>query len=1052
MRGSIAWFAANPVAANLLMLLVVAGGLVSLPAIRMEIFPEVPSQRVQVSVAYPGAAPTEVEEAICLRVEEAIHGLEGVKRITSTAVEGQGTVVVELMQDANLREVLEDIKARVDAIATFPQEAERPVVQEVIARHEVIYVAVSGGADELAVRRAGERARDEIAALPGVSQVELVSVRPYEVSVEVSEEALRGHGLTLDDVTQAVRRGSLDMPAGSVRTPGGEVLFRAKGQGYRGEDFEGLVLRSASDGTRVTLGEVARVVDGFAETDQSARFDGERCVLIQVFRVGEQDALAVARSVRDYCREAEPRMPPGIRLTPWQDFSLYLASRLELLLRNGASGLVAVFAVLALFMRLRLAFWVTLGIPVAFLGTLGLMPVLGVSINMISLFAFILVLGIVVDDAIVVGESVYTWEGRGLPPLEAATRGTQRVAVPVVFSVLTTVAAFVPMLDVPGAMGRIFRVIPLIVIPILLTSLLESQFVLPAHLAAHRPRRRPRGLAGRVSRLQDRVALGLERFAEAVYRPSLGRVLERRYLVLAAGLATLLLTAGWVGGGRLRFEFLPKIEADYVVASLTMPQGTAVEETAAAVTRIEQAALGLRRALDEEAGEGRPGPVLHVLASVGEQPYMALQGARAGGVRARLAGPHLGEVLLELVSSEGRAITSPEVARRWREAVGGVPGAVELGFSSSLISSGRAVDVQLAGNDPGALRLAAGGLKAALASYPGVQDIADSERPGKQELVLTLRPGAEALGFRLWDLARQVRAGFYGEEAQRVQRGRDDVRVMVRYPAAERRSVGDLEAMRVRTGTGLEVPFGEVASVEAARGYSAIRRADLRRTVNVTADVDSTVVTADEVLDHLKAEVLPNLVSAHPGLGWTLEGRRREQVESLEGLARGMVLALIAIYALMAIPFRSYLQPAIVMGSIPMGLVGAVLGHLLMGMDLSIMSVFGMVAMAGVVVNDAIVLVDFINEGTAAGVPHLESVRGAGAARFRPILLTSVTTFAGLAPLLLERSVQAQFLVPMAVSLAFGVVFSTAVTLYLVPASFVILEDLRGLASRRPGT
>ncbi|MDY7092290.1 MAG: efflux RND transporter permease subunit [Acidobacteriota bacterium] len=1048
MNGMVRWFARNHVAANLLMVVILAAGAFSVANVKLEVFPEFSADLITVTVPYLGAAPEEVEEGVLLRIEERIQDLEGIKRINSTAVEGRGTVVVELLPEADVREVLDEVKARVDAIDTFPEQTEQPVIQEVILRRQVINVAIFGEADEATLKRLGERVRDDLLTRPGITQVDLAAARPYEISIEVSEEALRRHQLTFDQVAQAVRRSSLDLPGGSIKSEGGEILLRTTGQAYRGPEFESLVLLTRPDGTRLLLGDVARVVDGFAETDQSARFDGNPTVLVQVFRVGEQDALDVAGEVYDYVEEAESWLPQGISMTTWQDDTQVLRSRLDLMLRNGRAGLILVFLVLAFFLRLRLAGWVALGIPISFFGALALMPILDISINLISLFAFIVVLGIVVDDAIVVGENIYRQMESGKKPLKAAIEGAQEVAVPVTFSILTTIAAFGPLVFVPGNSGKIMKVIPLIVIPTLIFSLVESLCILPAHLGHSRPRRkgdRGRGPMRWWRGVQERFTGRLERFIINAYRPSLERALRWRYTFVAGALAVLMISFALVAGGWLRFNFFPPVEADNVAAFLSMPQGTPAEVTERAVQRIEGAALELQEELKEEQGSE---VFRHTLASVGEQPFRQAQSQNGGNVGSSFSAAHIGEVAVELVPAEDRDITSPEIAARWREKVGQIPDATELTFSSSLFSAGEAINVQLSGPSLDSLVAASERLQEDLRAYPGVFDITDSFEKGKQELQLDITPEAQALGLTLSDLARQVRQAFYGEEAQRVQRGREEIKVMVRYPEDQRQSLGSLEEMRVRTPGGVEVPFTSAATYHMERGFATIQRTDRQRVVNVTADVDPKQANANEIIRDLESRVLPRILADFQGLRYTFEGEQREQRDTLGGVLRGFLFALLIIYALLAIPFRSYLQPIIVMAAIPFGLIGALWGHVLMGINLSLLSMFGIVALTGVVVNDSLVMVDFINRHYQRGLPLMDALRKAGEQRFRPILLTSLTTFAGLLPLLLEQSLQAQFLIPMAVSLAFGVLFATFITLMLVPVSYTILEDFKHLFGR----
>ena len=1049
MKTLIAWWAQNRVAANILLVVIMAGGLLSIPILKKEIFPDFATDMITVSVEYLGAAPEEVEESICIRIEEEIYDLDGIKRLVCAANEGVGVVTVQLVPGTDDRKLLDDIKTRVDAIDTFPEETEKPVIQQLLMRQQVINVAIAGDADEAVLKRLGEQVRDELSALPELTQVDLVSVRPDEISIEVSEDTLRRYEIVFDEVVRAVRLSSIDLPGGSIKTEGGEILLRTKGQAYRGEEFEQVVLRTKPDGTRLFLGDVAHVVDKFAETDQSARFDGIPAVLIQVFRVGDQNVLDVAQTVRDYVERVQPHMPDGITLTTWGDFSTYFESRLNLLLRNGAMGLALVFLVLVLFLRLRLAFWVSLGIPASFLGALWLMPILGSSINMISLFSFILVLGIVVDDAIIVGENIYTHQQRGKPWLQAAIDGTHEVAVPVVFAVLTTIVAFIPLLMVAGATGKIWKIIPLVVIPTLIFSLIESQLVLPAHLSR-------RWMVARVTKENQRIRLiGLIRFQRAfeegldwviehIYRPGLVWALHWRYVTVSTFVAVFFLILGLVFGGWVKFVFMPNVEADYAVAMLTMPQGTPADVTAKAVAQLERSALALREVVEGGRDDDQREVFRHIMGAIGEQPYRTTQRMNMGRAEV-FSGSNLGEVTIELVPSEERTMSSQEIVNRWRALTGPIPDAVDLTFTSSLFDPGEDINVQLAGPNTEELRRAANTLKARLKTYEGVYEVTDSFREGAQEIKLAITPAAETLGLTLSDLGRQVRQGFYGEEAQRIQRGRDDVRVMVRYPAGHRRSLGDLEKMKIRTPEGDEVPFHLVASADIGRGPATINRVDRLRVVNVTADVDTATTDTGAIVSELVDSWLPELLAEHRGLRYSFEGQQREQEESLEALGRGFIFAVIGIFALLAIPLRSYVQPLIIISAVPFGIVGAVMGHLVIGMALSILSMVGMVALAGVVVNDNLVLVDFVNRTRAAGRSIFDAVHQAGVARFRPILLTSLTTFVGLLPMLLEKSVQAQFLIPMAATLGFGVIFSTIISLVLVPSLYLVLEDVKGI-------
>ena len=1037
MNGMINWFARNSVAANLLMVIIMVSGMIALFNVRGETFPELSLDMVNIEVPYLGAAPEEVEEAVCIRIEEAIQGIDGIKQITSTASEGVGTVLVEVELGADPQTVLDDIKNSVDAIETFPEETEKPIIREMLARNQVIDVAIFGQTDEFTLKAMAERVRDDLSAIPQISQVELVSARPYEISIEVSELALRRHGLTFDDVARAVRRSSLDVPGGSVRSESGEILLRTIGQAYRGEEYENLILLARADGTRLHLGDVATVVDGFAETDQFARFDVEPTILVSVFRTGDQSDLEVASLVVDYVGRTAATVPEGLSVTVWQNQARVLNDRLSLMLRNGVTGFALVFLVLALFLELRLAFWVSLGIPISFLGMIMLMPGLDMTANVVSTFAFILVLGIVVDDAIIVGENIFRHqEGHG-DGLRGSIEGAQEIATPVVFAVLTTVAAFTPLMFVPGMMGKMFIFVPLVVIPCLLFSLVESLNILPAHLAHGVKRRRPGGWR----RFQRLFADGLMTFVKRVYQPGLTLALRWRYLSLAVGVSTLIVTVGMVLAGWVAFHFFPSPEEEVIAASVTMPQGTPASVTSAAVGKLEVGANRLRREVRDLTGAD---VFRHIYTAVGDQPMAA----RGPGSPNSPTASHVGEVMIEIAPAEERDLRAEELGNRWRELTGPIPEATELNFQTSRRSFGDDVDVMLVGPDVDRLRATANRVKDHLRAYTGVYDISDTFQEGKEELKLEIRPAAETLGLSLQDLGRQVRQAFYGEEAQRIQRGRDDIRVMVRYPADQRRSLGNLESMRIRTPEGAEVPFAHVAVVEPGRGFASIKRVDRNRAVNVTASVDENVTTSGAVIGDLVNRILPEVLAEHAGVVYSFEGMQSEQREATGGLQIGFFIALFGIFALLAIPLKSYVQPLIIMSAIPFGLVGAVWGHIIMGLDVTMMSMMGVVALSGVVVNDSLIMVDFINRKRWLHPDLRTAVQQAGIVRFRPILLTSLTTFAGLAPLMIERSMQAAFLVPMAVSLAFGVVFATLITLILVPTTYMILEDIRWALKR----
>jgi len=1038
--GAISWFVRNPVAANLMMTVMVVGGFFTLIQLTQEEFPAIDPEAVQIVVEYRGASPAEVEESICIRVEEAIKGTPDLDRISTMASEGICVVTAEILVGADVTAAATEIENRIDAIDTFPADSERPLVSKVEVRRPVLRVALSGPLTEHELKRLGQRARDEIANLPGVSQVVLQYDRDYEVSIEVSEATLRRHGIDLNHVAEAVRSFSLDLPGGSVKTGGGEILLRAKGQAYQQSDFEDIVVLTRPDGTLLRLSEIAKVIDGFEDTELRGQFNGDPSVVIKVQLIGEEDALEAAAAVKEWVVPFRQSLPKGVSATIFNDDSLELVVRLDVLVRNGRTGLALVFVVLALFLRFRLAMWVAAGVPIAFAGALLFFPVFGLTISTLTVIAFIIVLGILVDDAIVIGESVHSREVEGMPQIEAAIRGTQDVFVPVIFGVLTSVTAFMPIILLPGRMGGFFGTVGKTAIVCLAFSLLEALLILPSHLA-HRKLERttdnPNGLSAKWRRIQGRFANGLDKIAKVNYARALETAIDFRYATVAAAVAVLILTAAMVTTGRIRFQFFPEVAGDIAYATLTMPRGIPLERTEVAVAQIQAAADQLIAALDEEI----PGPsiVVHTFSSIGEQlgrPVPEDSGPGAGGA-------HLAEVGIELISSLERDFQTQDVLDRWRDLTGPVPDAIEVDFTSDAFGAGEAIQIELYGSETiEELAMAANTVKRQLATYAGVRDVADSFRAGKQEVQLSIRENALPLGLTQADLALQVRQAFYGEEVQRMQRGRDDVRVMVRYPEAERRSLGSLEDMRIRTRDGVEVPFSAVAEAKVTRGFANIQRTDRQRIVTVTANVDRVETTPVIILDQFEAW-FPELSERFPNLQYRYGGEAREQSSTASGIVTGLGMALLVIYVLLAIPLKSYAQPLIIMSVIPFGMVGALLGHKIMGWDIVFFSVLGIVALTGVVVNGSLVMVHTINARRAGGLSIGDSVRSAAIARFRPIALTTATTFLGLVPLMFEASVPAVPLVPMAIALSYGVLYASVMTLFLVPVGYLIVDDIR---------
>lgn len=1023
----IEWFARNHVAANLLMITIIAAGLISLSTrISLEIFPETALDTVSISVSLPGASPEDVEQGVALRIEEAVGDLEGIEKLSSRSVEGGTTVNIDIESGYEPREMLDEIKARVEAINTFPADAEKPITRLAQRIREVLSVTIAGDLGEKELREYAEGVRDDLLRLEGVTQVELDGVRDYEISVEVSADRLRQYQLVLDDVATAVRNSSLDQSAGNVKTESGDILIRSKGQSYRRDDFAKIVVKSGEDGSIIRLADVAVIRDDFSETPLRTRFNGQPAALIQIYRVGKQSAIGVADIVKEYIRDQQINLPAGVSLSYWDDDSQIVKNRLSTLINNAIQGGILVLALLALFLRPAIAFWVFIGIPISFMGAFIVMPFLGITLNVISLFGFILVLGIVVDDAIVTGENVYRHMRNGKQGVDAAIVGTREVAIPVTFGVLTTVVAFVSIGFIEGQRGAIFAQIPAVVIPVLFFSLLESKFVLPAHLKYVRLKNN--GDNGSVfSRWQQNFALGFENFVMKYYQPLLRRCLQNRLTTLSIFVAVLIVMITLISSGWTKFVFFPRIQSETARAVLAMPNGTAFEVTDRYIQRMTEAAQRLQEKYrDAETGES---VILNILSS---------SGSGSGGDN----GSHQGRVMFEIIPPEKRTstVTSADLIQEWREIIGPVPGAETLTFRAEIGRGGDPIDVQLSANSLETLEEIAALIKARLSTYPTVFDIADSLSDGKEELQIELTEQGYVMGLTRADVVRQVRNAFFGAEVQRIQRGRDDVRVYVRLPATERNSVRNLMDLQISAPDGRTVPLANVARLKPGKSPAAIYRIDHFRTVNVIADVDKKNTNMVILQNDLTA-YLDELVGRYRGVRYELEGEAKEQEESFGSLKLGLAAVLFAIYVLLAVPLRSYLQPFIVMSVIPFGMIGAILGHWVMGMDLSIMSFLGFMTLMGVVVNDSLVLVDFINKTRDEGAALKDAVLQAGAARFRPVMLTSLTTFFGLMPLLFEKSTQAQFLIPMAVSLGFGIIFATFITLLLVPVNYLLAEE-----------
>ena len=1036
-KGLIAWFASNHVAANLLMWFIIVAGLISVFTIRKQTTPDFELNWIQVRVPYLGAAPQEVEEGVVIKVEEAVQDIQGIVEIRSRANEGVGSVTIEVSRDEDISEILTEVKTRVDAISTFPALTEKPVIYKVEPDTPVIFVAIHGTIDDFSRKLIAQEIRNELLTMPEISKVDFYGDRAFEISIEVSEHVLRQYGLTMSEISEAVRASSLDLPGGTIKTEGGDILLRTKGQVYTGIEYADLVLRTYPDGTRLTLGGIATINDGFVESEGFGRFDGKPTATLNVLASGQQNELKTAAAVKQYVEKKRETLPAGVEMDLWVDRSHYLEGRLKTMTKNMWQGALLVFLLLSLFLRMKVASWVIIGIPITFLGAFFLMP-LGpwpVTMNMISLFGFIIVLGIVVDDAIIIGESVYTKIRVDGHTIDNVVKGARKVAVPATFGVLTTIAAFTPMLFVGGIVGPFFEALSMVVVLCLMFSLVESKLILPAHLVHAKiepvdeddlfnPQRHI-SLLQRVPRffqkIQRRTQHGLHRLIHDYYRPALGKVIENRGITVTMFAGALIVTIGLVNSGLVRIVLFPEVPGDFIRMQLEMESGTAPEVRNAALDRIEQAILDLN---DEYIAEN---PDL--------DPMIAHIGSFTTSDTGAVA-------WTEMPMVDDRAMQAADVSGLWRERVGEIPGVKELTFADGdHFGGGSPLSFRLSGENFSALESAAKELEQKLTEFEGVFDVLNSSNSGGQEIKLAIKPEAEALGLTLVSLGRQVRQAFYGEEAQRIQRGKDELKVMVRYPLEERRSVADLENMRIRTPAGDEVPFGSVAEVSFGSSYSSISRLNRERTITVSADIDPDIVEPGEVIKEISSEFVPELLSRHAGVSYGLEGASQEEQEFIANLIVASIAALFLIYALIAIPLHSYGQPLVIMSVIPFGIIGAVIGHIVMGKAVSMFSLFGFVALAGVVVNDSLIMVDFINKAREEGVPLRQAVIDSGTQRFRAIILTSFTTAAGLMPIMLETSVQAQYMIPMAISLSFGIIFATAITLFLIPSLYILQID-----------
>ncbi len=1038
MRSLITWAIRQTPAMNTLMVGLLLVGVMAALSLRREEFPQFDLEMILVSVPYPGASPEEVESGICQKIEEAVRSVDGIKKVTSVAGEGAGNVVIEVKTDVpNVQKVLNEVQSEIDRIPSFPDLAEEPEVQQVTIRNPAITVGVistNSDADdsELRLREITERVREDLLLIPQISVADILGERSYQIDVEIPERTLREFGMTLADVSQRIRRRNLELPGGNIKDRGETYLLRGKNKRTVGEEISEIPLITQRDGVVLTVGDLGEVKDEFVDTVSISRINGKPGLGISVKAAAREDLLAMADAVNEYVKVH--KLPAGYEFTVWGDSAVDVRDRLELLKRNGGQGLILVFIVLALFLEFRLAFWVALGIPVSVLGACAVLWQFDQTLNMLSMFAFLIALGIVVDDAIVIGENIYSHRETGKPFLQAAIDGTVEVVPSVTTSIATTIFAFMPMFFVSGVMGKFFAVLPLAVIAMLVISLLESTFILPCHLA--HASKKPFFLTAALNRGTNRV---LDFVIYRLYTPLVNFTSGNTAITLATSVTIVLLTVSLVTSGIVPQVFFPKLDAPEVIANVIFPDGTPSRVTDAATSKIEAVLEKINEKYTTDEGP----LVLVTHRMVGS---VTVGGGPGGGETT--TGGHVGKVHVQLVENTKREVGSEDIVNEWRAAVGEIPGVETLTFGSQARGpGGKAIEFKLLASTENMpdLEKAVELSKAELSKFAGVKDIADDSRPGKWELQLTEKPGAVALGVPLESIARTVRASYYGEEVMRLQRGRHEVKLMVRYPEEDRDSLANFKDIRVDTGDGIQRPITELAEVTVTRGYSEINRINQRRSITVSADIDEKKGNAKDIVAQLQKGFMKDLLKQYPSLSVRWEGQQEQDTESVQSLVTGMGVALLAMFILLTVEFNSYGQPLVVMAVIPFGIVGAILGHAFMGLPLTLFSMLGLVALTGVVVNDSIVLVDFINLRIRSGVPLETAVVEAGQRRFRPVLLTSLTTVVGLLPILTETSFQAQLLIPMATSLCFGLMLSTLLVLVLVPTFYLIYGRTFGI-------
>lgn len=1012
-KGPLAWMTKNSVAANVLMWVCILGGIMGFLLIKKEVFPEFQIDLVTVNVAYPGASPEDVEQGIILAIEEAIADIEGIEEVQSTANEGVGSVTIEIDEKKNPQQITQNIKQEIDRIRTFPADAEEPSVSLIETQRNVVTLVLFGDTDELTLRNLSEQVRDQLLGHEGITKVSINDTRNLEVHIEIEQAKLNAYSLTLQEVANRIRNNVIEISGGSVSTQNGDIILRVAERRDFAVEFAQLPILVSNTGTPVFLNEIATVKEAFQDINKYGQFNGFPSVEIAVDRVGEQTPISVSEATQEAIISIQAFLPEGVDLTVVNNRADIYEQRLKLLLKNALLGLLLVMVLLTLFLDLKLAFWVTMGIPISFLGAMLFIPQWGVSFNMISMFAFIVALGIVVDDAIVAGENIYEYRQKGYSLVDAAIQGVRDVAMPITFSILTNVVAFAPLLFVSGWIGKIWSVIPAVVCTVFIVSLIEALFILPAHLAYSKPGDPNQWF----HRWQQNFSEKFSNWVKTVYEPFLILAVKYRYISISIGIAAMMLILSWPISGRMGFEIFPAVESDRSEVRIVMPLGSPEEK----VNQIADFVVAQAQKIVAENGGDE----------LSTGVYNSINENRI-------------TINTYLTSPDQRPMATAEFTKQWRQAVGQIAGIESIRFASDAggPGSGPGFTVELNHRNVETLRQASEKVAQALAEYPIISEIDDGFQEGKQQFSFTLNEQARQLGLTSSEIGRQIRAAFFGAEALRQQRERNEVKILVLRPENERNSQEHVLDLLIRTPNDALVPLHTLVHIEPSNAYSSITRRDGRRTVTVTANVNPRN-EAQRIKSAVQTDMMPQLLKDFPGLSYSFEGRQRQFTEALSALGYGFLAVLCMIYILMAVPFKSYLQPLVVMFAIPFGVIGAVIGHLIMGYSMSIISMMGVIALSGVVVNDSLVMINYANQRVWQGHSPFEAITQAGVRRFRPILLTTISTFGGLAPMIFETSRQAKFMIPLALSLGYGILFATAITLILVPCLYLIIEDLR---------